>query len=172
MQINTFLAQMEVSYDSYSNINLITMADFGYILQYGYDEYNRFKSGKLLGEPAYEVSYGTGRIDKLEFAGEEVGFKYDSAGRVIGLTNYLGKKVTQRFDRYDNLISMGMDELDDAVEYGYDLAGRLSFIRDEEQRAIVFTYDKLDNNSGIYHLTKRAYEKEELNNASREWLES
>ena len=172
VQINTFLAQMEVSYDSYSNINLITMADFGYILQYGYDEYNRFKSGKLLGESAYEVSYGIGRIDKLEFAGEEVGFKYDSAGRVIGLTNYLGKKVTQRFDRYDNLISMGMDELDDAVEYGYDLAGRLSFIRDEEQRAIVFTYDKLDNNSGIYHLTKRAYEKEELNKASNEWLES
>ena len=172
VQINTFLAEMEVSYDSYSNVNLITMADFGYLLQYGYDEYNRFNRGKLLGEPAYELSYTTGRIDKFEIGGEGVGFKYDSADRVVGLTNYLGKKVTQRFDRYDNLISMGMDELDDAIEYGYDLAGRISWVRDEEKRAIVFTYDKLDNNAGIYHLTKRAYEKEELNLAVEDWLVS
>ena len=135
------------------------MADFGYILQYSYDEYNRFKSGKLLGESAYELSYTTGRVDKLELAGEEVGFKYDSAERVVGISNHLGKRLTQKFDRYDNLISMGMDELDDAVEYGYDLAKRLRWVRDEDQRAVVFTYDKLDNNSGIYHLTKRAYKK-------------
>ncbi len=171
VKINTFLSQMEVSYDNYSNVNLIAMADFGYILQYGYDEYNRLQSGKLLGKPAYEVGYGVGRIDRLELAGEKVGFEYDSAGRVTGFTNYLGKRVTQRFDRYDQLISIGMEELDDAVEYGYDIAGNLSWIRDEEQRAIVFSYDKLDNNSGIYHLTKRAYEKEELNAADKEWLE-
>lgn len=170
VQINTFLAEMEASYDSNSNLNLITMADFGYVLQYGYDEYSRLKSSKVLGEPAYELSYTTGRLDKMDFDGREIGFEYDSAGRIVGISNHLGKILRHKFDRYDNIVSIGMDELDDAIEYGYDLDGRLTWVRDEDKRAVAFTYDKLDNYSGIYHLTKRAYDKEELNSANEEWL--
>lgn len=172
VQINTFLAEMQASYDSNSNLNLLTMADFGYVLQYGYDEYSRFKSSKVLGEPVYELSYTTGRVDKMDFDGRKIGFEYDSAGRIVGISNHLGKILRHKFDRYDNIISIGMDELDDVQEYGYDLAGRLIWVRDEDKRAVAFTYDNLDNNAGIYHLTKRAYDKEELNLADKEWLES
>ena len=172
IQVNTFLSQMELTYDNFSNITLISMADFGYLLQNGYDAYNRPTGGKVLGEPFYRVWYGIGDINRMEIAGETVGFGYDSAGRAVTLTNCLGKEIEKKFDQYDSLISIGAKELKDNISYGYDLAGQIKWVRDEEGRAVFFSYDGMGTLTGVYHLLAREYTAEELNKGDIKWAQS
>ena len=151
VQVNTFLSQIELTYDNFSNITLISMADFGYLLQNGYDAYNRPTEGKVLGEPFYRLWYGTRDIERLEIAGETIDFRYDRAGRAVTLINYFGKKIEKKFDQYDGLISVGAIELKDNISYGYDLAGRIKWVRDEDGRAAFFSSDGMGTLVGVYY---------------------
>lgn len=172
IQVNTHQAQMELTYDNFSNITLISMADFGYILQNGYDAYNRHTGGKTLGEAFYRIWYGTGEINKIEIVGETIGLAHDSGGRVVTLTNYLGKEVEKKFDQYDSLISIGASDLQDSISYGYDEARRIKWVRDEYGKAMFFSYNGMGILLGIYHLMSREYSVEELNNGDVEWAKT
>ena len=171
IQVNTFQAQIELSYDNFSNITLISMADFGYLLQNGYDAYNRHTGGKTLGEAFYRIWYGTGEMNKIEIVGETIGLAHDSGGRVVTLTNYLGKEVEKKFDQYDGLVSIGSGELQDSISYGYDEARRIKWVKDEHGKAIFFSYNGMGIMLGVYHLLSREYSVEELNRGDAEWAQ-
>ena len=172
IQVNTFQGQMELTYDNFSNIILISMADFGYLLQNGYDAYNRHTGGKTLGEAFYRIWYGTGEMNKIEIVGETIGLTHDSGGRVVALTNYLGKEVEKKFDQYDGLVSIGASDLQDSISYGYDEARRIKWVRDEHGKAIFFSYNGMGVLLGVYHLLSREYSVEELNQGDVQWAQA
>ena len=168
VQVNTFQSRIEISYDNFSNITLISPADFGYLLQNKYDEYNRLIESKTLGKPLYQLSYSASDVSGLKIEGRTASLKYDRTGHMMTFSNQLGKETVQKFDQYNRLLSVGTKDLPNIIRYGYDISGRIKWLRDEKM-TVLFSYDGLKNLSGIYYLTSGEYSDEELNLSDGEW---
>ncbi len=99
VRVNTFQSQTELTYDDFSNITLISMADFGSLLQRNYDAYNRFIGGKALGELFDRIDWEQVPTAKPESQASP-SYGYDPAGRVRWVLDGEGRA---RYFSYDGL---------------------------------------------------------------------
>ncbi len=114
-----------------------------------------------------EIVDPLGNVTGADPAAHRATFTYDDLGRILTVTNQLGRTVTYTYDALGNVKTatspMGFvttNQYDDlgritsttqqinattttTTTFGYDVAGNLAFVRDGENRTTTFAYDAI-----------------------------
>jgi RHS repeat-associated protein len=162
---------IKYAYDA--NSNLLSVTDpAGNVTRYDYDRKDRMvkrtdASGKI---ETYQYDANSNLIKSTDRKGQVTTYQYDANDRLISTTYADGKVVTSTFDDEDRLVSLNdtapgagqhnftYDLLDrltkestprGTVSYGYDVLGRRTNLKINNQRNLSYSYDDNDRLTAI-----------------------
>ena len=122
----------------------------GNVTTYDYDALNQLIEkayANASGEQKEEsVLYGYNALGQRVSMTDTIGdasYEYDALGRITGVKDSAGEKVTYTYDEAGNLASIGYSD-GTSVNYGYDLNGNLTSVTDRDGAITRYEYDGLN----------------------------
>jgi RHS repeat-associated protein len=137
-----------LNYNAQNRLDRVTLAS-GSTLGYQYDTAGRLTSQTATVGGTTSFTYnGTGGFSTVSNASGTNTYSYDASGRVTNIVNPNGSSIGYHYDlvgRVDRITEKASATSADRItEYGYDILGNLTSVKDAANRITTMTYDKVN----------------------------